>query len=171
MQASSSTTPKRALGTRSSLILLAVALVLAYIGYSALQGALQTRRDNIALVEDSVHTQGRIVDHQLYSDTSAQRKSWYKPIVVYTVDGQDYRVTAHHGVDLKGSLTEFKVDTGIEVVYPRGRPDDARVVGFEADGWIGLAIFGLCLMVLPLTAVAWGIRRRALFAHPGKQAD
>jgi hypothetical protein len=156
------------LSLRASLILLAIVLAIAYIGYSALKGAMQVRSDNLALVDDSIRVTGRIIDHELHTDSSAQRTSWYRPVVAYRVDGHDFQVTAQNGAKLTETMTVFKVGTPIDVVYPRGRPADARVVGFEFDSWIGLAIIGLCMMLVPISLFAWGVWRRFLFVIPGR---
>lgn len=156
------------LGIKGSLILLTIVLMIAYIGYSALKGALQVRRDNIALVQDSIRVAGRIVDHELHTDNSAQRVSWYRPVVAYRAEGHDFQVTAQNGAKLTETMTVFKVGTPIDVVYPRGRPADARVVGFEFDGWVGLAIIGVGMMLLPVLLFAWGVWARFLFMLPEK---
>lgn len=156
------------LGIKGSLILLIIGSMIAFIGYRALQGALQVRHDNIALAQDSIRVTGRIVDHELHTDNSAQRVSRYRPVVGYSVEGHDYQVTAQNGAELTQTVTELKVGTPIDVVFPRGRPADARVVGFEFDGWVGLAIVGVGLMLVPLALFAWGVWARFLFVLPDK---
>jgi hypothetical protein len=160
---SDSSPHKRGLGGKHSLIILLIASFIAYLGYCALRDALQMRRDNEAFVSDSARVIGRIVSHETYTDTTAQRNSHYKPVVAYTVNGMSMQVTAQNSTNLRGSLTEFKVGTPIEVIYLRQRPQKARVAGFEFDSWFGMALFGFLLLTLPTAAMIWGIWRRWLF--------
>lgn len=153
-------------GLKGSLVLLAIVLLIDFIGYRALAGALQVRRDNIDLAQDAVRVTGRIVDHELHTDNSAQRVSRYRPVVAYKAEGRDFRVTAQLCADLTATVTEFKVGTPIDVVYPRGRPADARVVGFEFESWIGLSVIGVCMMVLPALLMLWATWYRFLFVLP-----
>ena len=108
------------------MIILLIASFIAYLGYCALRDALQMRRDNAAFVTDSARVVGRIVSHETYTDTTAQRNSHYKPVVAYTVNGMSMQVTAQNSTNLRGSLTEFKVGTPIEVIYLRQRPQKAQ---------------------------------------------
>ena len=94
--------------------------------------------------------------------------AWDRPVGADRAEGHDFQVTAQNGAKLTETMTVFKVGTPIDVVYPRGRPADARVVGFEFDGWVGLAIVGVGMMLLPALLFAWGVWARFLFVFPDK---
>lgn len=170
MQSNRSNEYKTGLGIKASLIITLIALSVSYLGYCALRDALQVRRDNAEFISDSARVTGRIVSHETYTDTTAQRKSHYKPVVAYTVGSNALQVTAQNSTDLKGSLTEFKVGTSIEVVYLRQRPRVARVAGFEFDSWFGMALIGALMLALPIMAIVWASWGRWLFVWAGRQS-
>lgn len=93
---------KHGLSIKASLVIALIALFLSYLGYSAWRDALQVRRDKMAFVSESAKVTGQIVSHDLYTDTPARRKSYYKPVVAYPVAGNTLMVTAQIGTDLKG---------------------------------------------------------------------
>ena len=150
-----------------SLVALGISLLIAFVGYRALQAAAHDRSVSAALAEDPVCVTGQIVEHVLHTDQSQQRRSWYLPVVAFRVDGRDYRVTAMRGTGLAETNGVHKVGAAIDVVFPRGMPDAARVVGLDdmSDTGLGLMLIGAGLIVVPLGGIVWGTWRRRLFVR------
>jgi len=151
--------------TTSSIVALLIAFAVIYIGISAIRGAQTARRANEAFDAHSAVVSGRIVGHELETLMDNRRTSIYKPVVEYVVDHRGYRVTAQHGSDLKGSLTQFTNGLAVEVRYLVNHPGDARVIGFDSsEKWIPLIITGIVLICVPLGIVILALYRRFLFA-------
>ncbi len=140
-------------------------LAVSYIGWAAVRGALETRRDNAALAQSGVRVTGTVIENVSRSG----RSGGYRARVEYVAGGREYHVLAERGYSTKEAV-QHPVGSPMDVVYVPGRPRIARVVGYEITGWIGLAVVGSAILLLPLVAVALLVWSGLLFARPSRIA-
>lgn len=136
-------------------------LVASYVGWAAVRGALETRRDTAALERSGVRVTGTVIENVSVTG----RTGGYRARVKYVADGREYHVLADRGYGVKEAVAH-PVGSPMDVVYVQGQPRIARVVGYEVTGWIGLAVVGSAMLLLPLLALALLVWAGLLFARP-----
>jgi hypothetical protein len=132
-----------------------VGIIFSIIGLVSLAIGLVLGRGQLELRERGVRVPGVVVA----VDKNCRKGCSYRPVVEFTAEGSQYRITGEVG----NSSPTHEVGERVDVLYPRGQPKEAQIDSW-LESWFGttfglgfFAIFGG--MGLPMLFLS--LRRRS----------